>query len=121
VTEPFVTASYCHCKRCQLRTGSAASAQAHPAPGAFWIVSGRERLSVWKPEGGGEKWFCGECGSAIFGAIFSHPDSAGVRMATFDGDTGIRPGMRQFVAYAAAWEPLPHDGLPRFPESRHAQ
>jgi hypothetical protein len=27
--------------------------------------------------------------------------------------------VRQFVAYAAPWEPVPDDGLPRYPESRH--
>jgi hypothetical protein len=62
VTELLVRASYCHCKRCQRRSGTAASAQAHPAPEAFRIVSGWERLRVWKPEGGGEKWFCSKCG-----------------------------------------------------------
>ena len=67
VTEPLVVASYCHCKRCQRRSGAAASANAHPAPGAFRIVSGEDRLRVWKPENGGEKWFCGDCGSAMFG------------------------------------------------------
>jgi hypothetical protein len=41
-------------------------------------------------------------------------------MGTFDDDPGVRPSVRQFVAYAAAWEPLPDDGLSRFPESRHA-
>ena len=76
---------------------------------------------MWKPQDGrGEKWFCGECGSAIFGSNPGHPESIGIRMGTFDDDPGIRPTVRQFVAYAAAWEPLPDDGLPRFPESRHA-
>lgn len=121
VTEPLVRASYCHCKRCQRRTGAAASAQAHPAPGAFRVVAGQEQLRMWKPpEGGGEKWFCGECGSAIFGSNPSHNESVGIRMGTFDDDPGIRPTVRQFVAYAAVWEPLPDDGLPRFAESRHA-
>ena len=32
VGEPLVRASYCHCRRCQRRSGAAASAQAHPAP-----------------------------------------------------------------------------------------
>jgi hypothetical protein len=50
----------------------------------------------------------------------SHPESIAIRMGTFDDDPGIRPSVRQFVAYAAVWEPLPDDGLPRFPESRHA-
>src|SRR5213593_3865865 len=46
VTEPLVRASYCHCKRCQRRTGTAASAQAHPAPGTFRIVAGQEKLRI---------------------------------------------------------------------------
>ena len=32
VTEPLVAASYCHCKRCQRRSGAAASPNAHPTP-----------------------------------------------------------------------------------------
>jgi hypothetical protein len=42
-----------------------------------------------------------------------HPDGA------FHGDPGIRPSVRQFVAYAAPWEPIADDGLPRYPGSRH--
>jgi hypothetical protein len=122
VTEPLIRASYCHCKRCQRRTGAAASAQAHPAPGTFRIVAGQESLRMWKPPGGdGEKWFCGECGSALYGFNPSHPESLAIRMGTFDNDPGIRPTVRQFVAYAAVWEAIPDDGLPRFPESRHVQ
>ena len=75
---------------------------------------------MWQPEDGGEKWFCGACGSSIFGRNASHPESVGIRMGTFDEDPGVRPTVRQYVASAASWEPLPDDGLPRFPESRHA-
>ncbi len=86
VTAPLAVASYCHCKRCQRRSGAAASANAHPAPGTFRIVAGEDRLRV---------------------------------MGAFDDDPGIRPSVRQFVAYAASWEPIPDDGMPRHPESRH--
>jgi hypothetical protein len=120
VTRPLLRASYCHCKRCQRRTGTAASPQAHPASGAFRIVAGEEVLRMWKPpDSVGEKWFCGACGSAIYGWNPSHPESLGIRMGTFDDDPGIRPTVRQFVAFAAAWEPIPDDGLPRHPGSRH--
>ena len=101
VTEPLVVASYCHCKRCQRRSGAAASANAHPAPGTFRIVAGEDRLRVWKPAGGGEKWFCGDCGSSLFGRNPGHADPIGIRMGAFDADPGIRPSVRQFVAYAA--------------------
>ena len=120
VTEPLPLAGYCHCKRCQRRSGAAASASAHPAPGSFRIVAGEDALTRWKPEVGGEKWFCGVCGSHIYANNPSHPDSIGIRLGAFDGDPGVRPSVRQFVSYAASWEAIPDDGLPRHPESRHA-
>ena len=33
-----------------------------------------------------------------------------IRLGAFDGDPGIRPTYRQFVAYAAPWEPIPTTG-----------
>ena len=41
-----------------------------------------------------------------------------IRLGTFDTDPGIRPSYRQFVTYAAPWEPIPDDGLERFPERK---
>ena len=120
VTKPFDTAGYCHCKRCQRRSGAAAAANAHPARDTFRIVAGEERLRVWTSAAGGEKWFCGDCGSSIYSHNPAHADPIGIRMGAFDSDPGIRPSVRQFVAYAAPWEPIPDDGLPRHPESRHA-
>jgi hypothetical protein len=46
------------------------------------------------------------------------PAIIAVRMGAFDGDPGIRPTFRQYVAYAAPWEPIPDDGLPRYDEAR---
>ena len=43
-------------------------------------------------------------------------DVMSVRLGAFDEDPGVRPAYRQFVAYAAPWEPIPDDGLPRHPE-----
>jgi hypothetical protein len=117
VTEPLVSALYCHCTRCQRRTGTAASASASPAPGSFRIVRGEEHLRAWRPEGGFEKWFCGECGSAVFSRHPVDHDKVAIRLGGFDSDPGIRPSLRQFVAYAAPWEPIPNDGLPRYQES----
>jgi hypothetical protein len=121
VTEPLVMAGYCHCKRCQRRTGAAASPSAHPAPGSFRITKGQDRLKYWKPEDGGEKWFCGDCGSAIYAHSPGHADPIGIRMGTFDEDPGVRPSVRSFVASAAPWEEIPDDGLPRHAQSRHAE
>jgi hypothetical protein len=118
VTEPLRVARYCHCTRCQRRTGTAASASAVVVPGSFRILQGEDRLKAWTPEVGAEKWFCGECGSAMFSRGGADPEWVAVRLGAFDGDPGVRPTARQFVAYAAAWEPIPDDGLPRYPEAQ---
>ncbi len=120
VTAPPVSALYCHCTRCQRRSGAAASANAQLEPGSFQILEGEDRMRAWKPEGGAEKWFCGDCGSALFSRDPQDASRVGVRLGTFDEDPGIRPAARQFVAYAAPWEPIPDDGLPRYPERRVA-
>ena len=59
------------------------------------------------------------CGSSMFGFNPSHADPVAIRMGTFDHDPGVRPSVRQFVAYATSWEPIPDDGLPRYAKSRH--
>jgi hypothetical protein len=114
---PLVSASYCHCRRCQRRSGAAASANVRPAPAAMRIVAGADRLRAWAPEQGREKMFCGDCGSAMFSRDPNDHALVSIRMGTLDRDPGIRPGYHQFVAYAAPWEPIPDDGLPRYPES----
>jgi hypothetical protein len=120
VTAPPESARYCHCTRCQRRTGTAASASARLAPGSFHITRGEDRLRAWRPLDGAAKWFCGDCGSALFSRAAGDgpddPPQIGVRLGAFDQDPGIRPSAHQYVAYAAAWEPIPDDGLPRYPE-----
>ena len=116
VTEPFVDAHYCHCTRCQRRTGSAFSASAEPAPGSFRIKAGEELLRSFRPDDGWHKFFCGECGGHVFSRSHEDPEVFGVRMGAIDGDPGVRPSYHQYVAYAAPWQPLPDDGLPRYEE-----
>ena len=68
---------------------------------------------------GREKCFCGDCGSALFSR--SRRRRVGVRLGRVRRRSR-HPARRyrQYVAYAAAWEPIPDDGLPRYPEARPA-
>ena len=115
IEAPLESAGYCHCTRCQRRTGTAASAQARVPAGALRVVTGKEHVrSYAPPDGGFVKEFCGVCGSSLFSR---HPDDSStmaVRLGAFDGDPGIRPTLRQWVGSAAAWEAIPDDGLPRY-------
>jgi hypothetical protein len=118
VTEPPLFASYCHCTRCQRRTGTAASPQARLAPGSLRILSGDDLLRAYEPPGGFPKVFCSVCGSALWSRHPTDDDIISVRLGAFDSDPGVRPSYRAFVTYAAPWEPIPDDGLPRYPEAR---
>jgi hypothetical protein len=114
---PLVSASYCHCTRCQRRTGTAASAQGRVADGSLRVVAGEELVREYNAGDGWTKCFCSVCGSGLWSRD-PETGTAGVRLGIIDGDPGIRPQHRQFVAYAAPWEPIPDDGLPRYPEGR---
>jgi hypothetical protein len=117
VREPLGSAGYCHCTRCQRRTGTAASANASVVPGSVHITAGEAELGVWAPVGGREKLFCRLCGSALFTRAAGKP-IGGVRLGAIDGDPGVRPQWHQYVDYAAPWEAVPDDGLPRYPDAR---
>ena len=116
VMAPLTGAVYCHCTRCQRRTGTGAAVSGRVAPDSVRVIAGEEHLRGWKPGDGLEKVFCGACGSALFACDPATGAIRAVRLGTFDTDPGVRPSARQFVAYAAPWEPIPDDGLARFDE-----
>ena len=119
LSEPPAAAGYCHCTRCQRRTGTSQSAQARIDGRTFTFLAGKDLVKAWRhPDGGFEKCFCRECGSHLFSRDPGDATQMSIRMAAFDGDPGVRPAWRTFVDYAAAWEPVPDDGLERYAEGR---
>ena len=46
---PFVGAVFCHCKRCQRRSGTTRSMTALCPPGAFAVTVGEDKVRVWDP------------------------------------------------------------------------
>ncbi len=118
ITVPLISASYCHCTHCQRRTGTGSSANGRVPRGGFRLLQGEDALRSFEPPTGVPKLFCGHCGSALFsGDPFSDAEVA-VRLGTLERDPGIRAQFRQFVDSAAPWEPIPEDGLPRYPRAR---
>ncbi len=115
VNGPLGSAGWCHCRRCQRRTGSNASPQARVRGGDFVVIRGQETICEWTPPSGGfVKAFCSVCGSHLYSRSPSDPARMAVRLGAFDDDPGVRPSYHQRIESAAAWQPLPEDGLPRF-------
>jgi hypothetical protein len=117
VTPPFRRANYCHCSRCRKHSGTNALAQGRVARDRFRLLQGEELICVYRPDGGAAKAFCSACGSSLFGGTWPEGPEVSIRLGTLDGDPGIRPQYRSFVASKAVWDELPNDGLPRYPEA----
>jgi hypothetical protein len=120
ITQPFISAGYCHCTHCQRRTGTSSSANGRVAQSGFRLLAGAEELRAFKPAEGVPKLFCVNCGSALFSGDPMRDEQVAVRLGALDRDPGIRPQYRQFVSSHAPWEAVPEDGLQRFPRSRDA-
>src|SRR5437764_2213528 len=92
VSRPLLGAAYCHCKRCQRRTGTAFSVTALTEPGSFTITAGRDSVSDWDPGGGGWiKAFCRTCGSQVYTSNPENSELVAIRVGALDDDPGIRP------------------------------
>jgi len=112
-------AGYCHCTRCQRRTGTAASIQARIPRGGLRVLTGEEHIRVYRPDDGGfDKLFCGECGSSLFSRSPDDHELMSVRFGVLNRDPGVTIEWRQYVAYAAPWEPIPDEGVPRYDACR---
>jgi hypothetical protein len=107
---------YCHCKRCQRRTGTAFAAGAIVQPRSVAVTEGREHIRTYEPESGFQKQFCGRCGSQLFTVDPADGFVWAVRFGTLDDPPALPVLGHQFVAYAAPWHPLPDDGAPCFDE-----
>jgi hypothetical protein len=117
LSAPLRGAAYCHCTRCQRRTGTSPSVSGLTQPGSLALTHGRDVVRSYRP--GGDGWlksFCPQCGSQLFATSPENPDLVAVRLGAIDQDPGVRPGVHQFVDYAPPWAPVPDDGLPRFPQ-----
>jgi hypothetical protein len=118
VTAEFKTAGYCHCKRCQRRTGALWSMNGVVDDADFALLAGAESVRVWRPPDGLPKAFCEHCGGHVYAGDPGSGGAVGVRFGALHGDPGIEPQWRQWLESAEDWHPIPDDGVPRFPQQR---
>src|SRR5919108_605035 len=88
------------------------------ALGSFRLLAGEELVREYAPEDGWPKCFCSVCGSALWSKYPDTGEVGSVRLGLFDPGHDIRPQWRTFVDYACEWEPIPDDGLERYPEGK---
>jgi len=110
-------AGWCHCRTCQLNSGSPAMAFASIAAADFHIEQGEDRIGSVASSETGERWFCRDCGTPLLMQDKADPATRDFSLATLDDPGRIEPGFRMFYDSRIGWDE-PNDTLPRYPRSR---
>lgn len=119
VTPPFKAFQYCHCSRCQKKTGSAHVANIFVAVDQFRWQSGEDRVQRFElPEA--KYWcsaFCTTCGSSM-PWLSRTKTSMIVPAGALDEDPKERPTQSVYFASRAPWYVPPselpaHDTYPK--------
>ena len=114
---PVKWVAHCHCTRCQ---------RAHGAAFVTWVGVQTEGASIQDPSavlswfstsGGGDRGFCGTCGSSMFFKSAQWPGELHVARALFTDDVGQAPQMHAYYDTHVDWASVA-DGLPTRPDPK---
>jgi hypothetical protein len=115
-TEPWDT-GWCHCRTCQLNSGSPAMVFSSIAPSAFVVTTGEDRIRSFASSSFGRRWFCGDCGTPLYVEVVHQPETIDFSVATLDEPDIVRPGFHIFYGSRIAWAEA-CDDLPRHDKFR---
>jgi len=101
---------YCHCRMCQLASGSPAMAFAGIASAAFRIERGEPARRTSSAVG--ERWFCRDCGTPLAMRVSYSPDTIDIAIATLDQPDTLPPAVHIWRESRIAWFETA-DTLPR--------
>ena len=107
--------SHCHCSQCRRMHGAAFATFAGVAKRELRYISGENALTLYASSPSHERAFCSVCGSSIYAALGSEPETLYLSMSTLEGDPPRPRGYHIFVGSKAAWHEIADD-LPRFEE-----
>ena len=108
---------WCHCRDCQLNSGSPAMPFANLAADTFQIVQGAEILKEYASSEFGRRHFCSTCGTPLLATDIREPDGLAISLATLDEPDAVSPTFHMYYASHIAWAPA-CDELPRFATTR---
>ena len=110
-SDPF-DAGWCHCRTCQLNSGSPAMAFATVPVGDFRFTQGEDLVGTFASSDFGHRKFCSQCGTPFLMQVNHQPETVDFSIATLDEPDGVVPGFHIFYASRIAWAPAA-DEAPR--------
>ncbi len=104
----------CHCSQCRRAQGTPFATNIPVATAAFTLLTGRELLREYASSPGKLRVFCGRCGSPIYSARSSAPETVRIRAGVITEPLQTRPGFHFHTDSRCSWWPI-NDGLPQYP------
>jgi len=115
-SDPF-NCGWCHCRTCQLASGSPAMVFASVPAGDLTWTKGEALVRTVKSSSFGHLAFCGECGTPFLMKVDHQPETVDFTVATLDEPDAIAPGFHIFWGSKVGWFD-PADDLPRHEKFR---
>ena len=90
VSVPITELRACHCRDCQKASGAGGSVNAVIPRSALDITQGNPKRYAVTADSGRTlyRYFCGDCGSPIYGQRAASPETAVLRIGTLDNPPG---------------------------------
>ena len=119
-SEPF-DCGWCHCRTCQLSSGTPAQAFASLKRGDWVSTSGGDSVRMIRSSSFGQRYFCGACGTPLYVTVDHQPETLDFSVVTLDDPEAFPPEYHIFWSSRIRWF-NPSDDLPRHdrfrPETR---
>ena len=95
----------CHCRDCQVLTGTAYRTTVPTPIGDFVLRSGAPKTYVKVADSGNRRIqaFCGDCGTPIYACAYDNPRTYGLRIGSLAERDALAPTRRIWCRSALAW------------------
>jgi hypothetical protein len=110
-------AGWCHCRTCQLNSGSPAMVFATVPKGDLVVDQGAEAIATVASSSFGHRCFCRTCGTPLYMEVDDEPATLDFSVATLDRPGAVAPTFHIFYASRIAWAEA-GDTLARYERSR---
>jgi len=103
---------WCHCRTCQLSSGTPAQAFAGVKRGDWVATSGADSIRMIQSSSFGQRFFCGKCGTPLYVTVDHQPETLDFSVVTLDDPEAVPPEYHIFWSSKIGWFNL-DDDLPR--------
>ena len=103
---------WCHCRTCQLSSGTPAQAFASVRRGDWVATSGSDSIRAVQSSSFGQRFFCDTCGTPLYVTVDHQPDTLDFSVVTLDEPEAVPPEYHIFWSSKISWF-NPADDLPR--------